>query len=180
MAETLTNLMGDEATRNMTMDQPYKMMVKESMSKIGIAESAGRLPDGNLETRAMRECLKMVLKTGLTVTDIVTDRNTSVAKVMREEFPTIKHHYGTWHMALNIMKKLILIKHATHWIEGNALSSSGVPAAPLDNGGALLGFPRISNPEILPPTDIPPFSISTAAHNPDRGLISRNKSRPII
>eukprot|EP00116_Pleurobrachia_bachei_P004638 sb/3464900/ len=67
---------------------------------------------GNLEARTMRPALLMLIAAGLKISDIVTDRDTSVAKMLREDprFILIGHHFDVWHMARNLRLAIAKVK----------------------------------------------------------------------
>lgn len=59
-----------------------------------------------LELAGFIECLTMLESDSYKVDTVVTDRNKSLAKWLREKRPGIKHRYDPWHFAKNIKGKL--------------------------------------------------------------------------
>ncbi|XP_063077476.1 uncharacterized protein LOC134467554 [Engraulis encrasicolus] len=61
-----------------------------------------------MEPQGFRRGLNGLLYTeGLSIDLIATDRSPSIRKIMREEFPQIRHEFDPWHVAKGILKKLM-------------------------------------------------------------------------
>ena len=61
---------------------------------------------GDLETEGCKEVLRNLTEKGLKIKNFVSDENTKVAKMIRENFPGLFHCYDIWHKARLIKKKL--------------------------------------------------------------------------
>lgn len=51
-----------------------------------------------MEFYGFKTCMKSLLDNGLNIGWLVTDRHTSIAKFMREEYSNIKHFFDLWHI----------------------------------------------------------------------------------
>ena len=62
-----------------------------------------------MELEGLKRGLEWVIDTNnMAVTDIVTDRHSSVKKYMREEFTDINHWFDVWHVANGMLQLLTL------------------------------------------------------------------------
>lgn len=60
-----------------------------------------------MELEGLRRSLNyLTCENNIRVTDLVTDRHSSVKKYMREEQPNIRHWFDVWHVAKGVYKKL--------------------------------------------------------------------------
>ncbi|XP_036000029.1 uncharacterized protein LOC118564855 isoform X1 [Fundulus heteroclitus] len=59
-----------------------------------------------MELEGLKRSLQFLEDAGVTVTDLTTDRHSSVKKFMREIYPSINHWFDAWHIAKGITKKL--------------------------------------------------------------------------
>lgn len=51
-----------------------------------------------MEKEGLIRCLKALDEEGVVVDVLVTDQHLSIAKMMREEIPSIRHYYDAWHV----------------------------------------------------------------------------------
>lgn len=62
---------------------------------------------GEMESKGLRFLLnRLVKELGKNIGTLCTDRNPSVQKMMRVEFPGISHQYDIWHLAKGLKKKM--------------------------------------------------------------------------
>lgn len=52
-----------------------------------------------MEMVGLKQSLQLLEDNCLTVGEIVTDRHVSITKMMRVDYPWIKHVYDIWHVA---------------------------------------------------------------------------------
>ena len=65
-----------------------------------------------MELEGLKRGLEWVIDTNdMTVTDLVTDRHSSVKKYMREENPHINHWFDVWHVAKGMLLFLTSTVH---------------------------------------------------------------------
>lgn len=51
-----------------------------------------------MEKEGLERCLKFLMKEGLPIETLVTDRHVQIRKYMRERWPAIKHRLDGWHV----------------------------------------------------------------------------------
>ena len=56
-----------------------------------------------MEPLGFRRGLTELLDMGLDVEVMATDRSTSIQKIMREDYPEVKHEFDIWHTAKGIV-----------------------------------------------------------------------------
>ncbi|XP_031559838.1 uncharacterized protein LOC116296014 [Actinia tenebrosa] len=62
-----------------------------------------------MEPLAFRKCMESLVASGLAFDSLITDRHTSIAKFMRENFKNIKHYFDLWHLQKKVHKVLTKI-----------------------------------------------------------------------
>lgn len=60
-----------------------------------------------MEKHGFRICLDKIEDSGVKVELIATDRHAGIRKLMRVEYPHIKHNFDVWHFAKSVKKKLL-------------------------------------------------------------------------
>ncbi len=59
-----------------------------------------------MELFGFKKCLEFLKNSDIDVAKLVTDTHCSIAKLMREEHPQIRHRYDLWHIAKSKLKTL--------------------------------------------------------------------------
>ncbi|CAG0898300.1 unnamed protein product [Cyprideis torosa] len=59
-----------------------------------------------LENQGIEIGIQYLKEKGIRVTDLVTDRSRTVAKMLREVYPDISHHFDCWRVTKGVVKKL--------------------------------------------------------------------------
>ena len=68
---------------------------------------SNKVPNSNwCELEGLKRSLRHIEQSNLVVDTLITDRHRQNAKWMRENKPTIKHFFDTWHLSKNIGHKL--------------------------------------------------------------------------
>ena len=64
---------------------------------------------GDLETESAKEVLTNLIASGLNIKRFVTDENTKVAKMVKDNFKKVMHCYDIWHKARLLKRKLVAL-----------------------------------------------------------------------
>ena len=59
------------------------------------------------EVEGAKRCFAFLSGLGIGIKEFISDRNRSVAKLIRENFPGTKHFFDIWHVARTITKKML-------------------------------------------------------------------------
>ena len=51
-----------------------------------------------MEFLAFQQCMSYLQKQGVTLESLITDRHSSIAKYMREQFTKVSHYFDLWHL----------------------------------------------------------------------------------
>ena len=51
-----------------------------------------------MELLAFQQCMSYLLKQGITLDSLITDRHSSIAKYIREQFTKVTHYFDLWHL----------------------------------------------------------------------------------
>ena len=107
---------------SMCMWSMFSKQVTETVTKSSVA----------MEPLGMRRGLASLVNQGVPVSILTTDRSTSIRKIMRIEYPTIKHQVDPWHCSKG--NKIFTQRH-TH--------SASMFTAFITPATQLCGFSRI-------------------------------------